>query len=213
MLFMPPNVFCVACESLFDGSTAWCDMKYVAYVDSLTLRNKLARLFWAVVRFTLFYPLPGPIFKRWRSFVLKIMGAKIGKHCDFSNTCRIWAPWNLEVGQYVAFGPHVECYNVAKVSIGSMVTVSQDAYLCTASHDITSINKPLKTAPILIGDYAWVCAKSIVLPDVQIGVGSVVAAGAVVTKAIEPWTVVAGNPARVVKKRELRHEEADYQCR
>lgn len=183
----------------------------MAYVDSLTLKNKLARLFWALIRIFFFCPFPGPLFRRWRSFVLKIMGAKIGSHCNFSNSCRIWAPWNLNVGQYVAFGPHSECYNVANVTIGSMVTISQDAYICTASHDITSINKPLKTASIMIGDYAWICAKSIVLPGVKMNEGSVAAAGAVVTKDVDSWTVVGGNPAKFIKKRKLRHEEADYQ--
>lgn len=188
-------------------------MKYIAYVDSLSLRNKLARFVWTIIRVVLFYPFPGPLFKGWRSFILRIMGASVGRHCDFSNTCKVWAPWNLQVGQYVAFGPRVECYNVAKVSIGSMVTVSQDAYLCAASHDITSINKPLKTAPIQIGDYAWICARSIVMPDVQIGKGAVIAAGAIVTKDVEPWTVVGGNPAKYIKNRELRDEEGDYKRR
>lgn len=187
-------------------------MKYKAYVDSLTMRNKLARLFWALIRFFFFCPFPGPLFKKWRCLVLKAMGAKIGKNCDFAHTCKIWAPWNLQTGHFVAFGENAECYNVAKITIGSMVTVSQDAYLCTASHDIRSINKPLKTGAITLGDFTWICAKSIILPGVQMGEGSVAAAGAVVTKNVEAWTVVGGNPAKVIKKRELYHEEADYQC-
>ncbi len=183
------------------------------YVDSLSWRNKLGRLGWNIVRFILFYPFPGPLFKRWRCLVLRMMGAKIGPHCDFSNTCKIWAPWNLIAGQYVAFGPRVDCYNVATVSIGSMVTISQDAYICTASHDITSINKPLAINPVSISDYSWVCAKAIVLPGVNLGEGVIVAAGAVVAKSVSPWEVVGGNPAKTIKKRVLCDEEAHYQRR
>lgn len=57
--------------------------------------------------------------------------------------------------------------------------------------------------PIVIGDSAWVAGWSIILPGVTIGEGAVVAAGAVATKDVAPWTVVGGNPARVIKKREL----------
>jgi maltose O-acetyltransferase len=61
----------------------------------------------------------------------------------------------------------------------------------------------LTYAPIEIGANAWVAAWSIVMPGVKVGEGAVVAAGAVVTKDIEDWTVVGGNPARFIKKRGL----------
>lgn len=174
------------------------------YVDSLTLGNKILRLVWNVARAILFAPFPGPIFRRWRNVVLRAFGAKIGEHCVFASSSKIWAPWNLTVGHYVAFGDHVECYNVAKVTIGSMVTVSQDAYLCTASHDISSKIKPLTTKPITISDYAWICAKAIVMPGINVGEGAVVAAGSVVVKDVPTWDVVGGNPAKFIKKRELK---------
>jgi acetyltransferase-like isoleucine patch superfamily enzyme len=62
----------------------------------------------------------------------------------------------------------------------------------------------LTYAPITIGCDAWVASRAIVLPGVSIGDGVVVAAGSVVTKNIEAWTVVGGNPARLIKKREIR---------
>jgi putative colanic acid biosynthesis acetyltransferase WcaF len=62
----------------------------------------------------------------------------------------------------------------------------------------------LITAPITIGAGAWVCADVFVAPGVTIGEGAVAAARSVVVKDVEPWTIVAGNPARVVKKRVLR---------
>jgi putative colanic acid biosynthesis acetyltransferase WcaF len=87
--------------------------------------------------------------------------------------------------------------------MGANITISQDSYLCTASHDISKIKKPLIFKPIFIGDSAWVAARAIVLPGVRVGDGAVIAAGAVVVKDVEPWTVVGGNPAKVIKKREL----------
>lgn len=174
------------------------------YVDSLTLGNKLMRLVWNVARIVLFVPFPGPIFRCWRNLVLKIFGARIGVHCVFSSSSKIWAPWNLSVGHYVAFGDRVDCYNVAPVTIGSMVTISQDAYLCTASHDISSKIKPLTVKPIVISDYAWICAKTIIMPGINIGEGAVVAAGSVVVKNVADWDVVGGNPSKFIKKRELK---------
>ena len=83
-------------------------------------------------------------------------------------------------------------------------TVSQGVKLCTASHDISSKIMELTYEPITIGANAWVAGWSIILPGVTIGEGAVVAAGAVVTKDVEPWTVVGGNPAKLIKKRELK---------
>ena len=175
-----------------------------AYKDRLTMRNKLLRAAWQLFSMVLFRPFAGPLFRYWRSFLLRLWGAKIGKRCAIAAGAKIWAPWNLEIGDYVAVANGAELYDVAKIKIGGHVTISQDAYICTASHDIGERLKPLVFAPISIGDFAWVCAKSIVLQDVTIGEGAVVAAGAVVTKDVEPWTVVGGNPAKFIKKRVLK---------
>ena len=95
----------------------------------------------------------------------------------------------------------VDCYNVAPVIIGEQSTVSQGAYLCTASHDITDPRNHLVTKPIVIEGQAWVGADAFVGMGVTIGEGAVVGARAAVFKDVEPWTVVGGNPARVIKKR------------
>lgn len=175
-----------------------------AYKDSLTMRNKLLRGAWLLFALIFFRPFAGPIFRYWRSFCLRLWGAKVGKRCAIAAGAKIWAPWNLEIGDYVAVANGAELYDVAKIKIGSHITISQDAYICTASHDIGEKLKPLVFGHITIGDFAWVCAKSIVLQDVTIGEGAIVAAGAVVTKEVEPWTVVGGNPAKFIKKRVLK---------
>ena len=75
--------------------------------------------------------------------------------------------------------------------------------MLTGSHSLTSPTFDLITKPITIKDNVWVATGAIVLPGVTIGEGAVVAAGSVVTKDVEPWTVVGGNPAKFIKKRVL----------
>lgn len=175
-----------------------------SYHDSLSFGNKFARLLWRIGCLIFFNPFPGPLFRYWRNFFLRLWGAKIGRKCAIASTVRIWAPWNLELGDYVSLGPNVEVYDVSKIVLGSHVTISQDAYLCTASHDVSLLLKPLIHEPIYIADFSWVCARAIVLPGVNLGHGAVVAAGAVVTQDVKPWTIVGGNPACFIKKREIK---------
>jgi putative colanic acid biosynthesis acetyltransferase WcaF len=87
-----------------------------------------------------------------------------------------------------------------KISIGEGAVISQDAYLCAASHDYADPAFPLIHGTIVIGKKAWVAARAIVLMGTTIGDRSVVGAGSVVTKDVPPDSVCAGNPARVVKK-------------
>lgn len=176
-----------------------------SYKDSLTIGNKLRRLFWNVCCLVLFRPFAGPLFWRWRNTVVRLFGAKIGINCKISNSARIWAPWNLELGKFVCLGPHCEIYSADKIIIGDKVTISQGAYLCAASHDISYINKPLVTRPIRIAKFAWICADAFVGMGVTIGEGAVVGARSAVFKDVDPWTVVGGNPAMFIKKREIKN--------
>ncbi|MEE1081037.1 MAG: putative colanic acid biosynthesis acetyltransferase [Bacteroidales bacterium] len=180
------------------------DIKLEKYKDSITLSNKLGRLLWNVCCLILFRPFAGPLFWRWRNVVLRLFGAKVGAGCKVSNSAKIWAPWNLELGRMVCLGPGCKIYSADKICIDDKVTISQGAYLCSASHDISSLNKPLITAPVKIERFAWICADAFVGMGVTIGEGAVVGARAAVFKDVEPWTVVGGNPARVIKKRVIK---------
>ena len=126
-----------------------------------------------------------------------------GRYGTFNPSVKIWAPWNLKVGCAVAIDDEVNLYSVDKIAIGSKVAISREAFICTASHDITKPNRPLVTAPITICDGVWIGARAIILPGVTIGEGAIIAAGAVVTKDVEPFTVVGGNPAKFIKNREM----------
>ena len=107
------------------------------------------------------------------------------------------------MGDYSCLSEHVDCYSVDQIIIGSQVVVSQGAFLCCASHDISSPTMELICKPIVIESQAWVAARAFVGPGVTVGEGAVVSACAVVTRDVEPWTVVAGNPAQVIKRREI----------
>jgi putative colanic acid biosynthesis acetyltransferase WcaF len=139
----------------------------------------------------------------WRRFLLRCFGAQIGTGARILPSARIWAPWNLAMGEYACLSEFVDCYCVDRIRVGAHATVSQYAFLCTASHDIQDPHMRLIKAPITIGDGAWVCAGAYVGMGITIGEGAVAAARAVVVKDVPPWTVVGGNPARFIKRREL----------
>lgn len=108
------------------------------------------------------------------------------------------------MGRYSCLASKVDCYNVAPVVIGDNTTISQGAVLCTASHDVTDPRNRLITAPIVVEDQVWVATDAFVGMGVTIGQGVVVGARACVFKDVEPWTIVGGNPAKVLKSRELK---------
>lgn len=171
------------------------------FVDIIPIRLKLNRLLWLVVRALLFRPFAGPMLKRWRSNLLRLFGAKIGEGCNISSDCNIWLPSNLIVGNYVCIAPGVDCYNVDKITIANYATVSQRAFLCTASHDISKIERPLITKPIKISEHAWVCSESFIAFGVCIGNGTVIGARSVLHSSTGDWEVWGGNPAAYRKKR------------
>lgn len=176
-------------------------------VDLRTNRNrhthKLKRLMWEILWPLLTAWTPRWALGGWRRLVLCAFGAKVGAGVVIPSSARVWQPWRLTIGDYSWIDGGVKLYSVDDLVIGSHAVISAEAFLCTASHDITSSSFELKTAPIKIGDMAWICSRAIVMPGVTVGEGAVVAAGAVVTKDVAPWTIVGGNPAKEIGKREV----------
>jgi putative colanic acid biosynthesis acetyltransferase WcaF len=111
--------------------------------------------------------------------------------------------------KYSCLANDVDCYSVAPIKLGVHVTVSQYAFLCTATHDYEDPDLRLIARPIEIGDYAWIAARAFVGPGVSIGEGAVVGATASVYHDVPEWTVVGGNPARVIKKRVMAGPNAN----
>lgn len=171
---------------------------------SFTLWNRIARTGWGLLYRILFRYSPRP-FHAWRSLVLRCFGAKIGKNCHIYPKVVIWAPWNLHCEDSVAIADGVTVYNPSPIYLGSHSIISQEAYLCGASHDYNDPSFPLISAPIQIGAYAWVCARATVQMGITIGDGAVLALGAVATANLEPWNVYVGIPARKVKERKVTY--------
>lgn len=171
--------------------------------------GKKIRLLWEVVWRLFGATTPRWALQGWRRNLLRLFGAKIGKAASIHGGARIWMPENLTIGENSWVGDHANLYCVAPIRIGRHAIVSEGSYLCTAEHDIASPKFELRTAAIEVGDNAWIGARAIVLPGRKIGEGAVVAAGSIVTKDVAPWTVVAGNPAREIRKREVVETDVD----
>ena len=165
-------------------------------------RVLVARVLWIFGAFV-FRLVPRPCYAV-RSWLLRMYGAKIGQRVHVYPTVRIQFPWNLTIGDFAAIGDHARIYNLGPIQIGSRATISQFSHLCAGSHDYQSPTMALLKLPITVGEDAWVCADAFVGPGVTIGDGAVVGARAVVVKDVPAWTVVAGNPAKEVKKREIQ---------
>jgi len=117
--------------------------------------------------------------------------------CDYGS--------NIEVGDdcYMNFGCCI--LDCSKVTIGNNVLFGPNVQIYCPGHPLdpvlrNGVNGPEFTLPVKVGNDVWIGGGAILLPGVTVGDGSVVGAGAVVTKDVEPLVVVAGNPAKVVKR-------------
>lgn len=167
---------------------------------SFSLSNRIMRVVWGIVYVLFFRYSPRP-FHEWRSFLLRLFGAKVGKRVHVYPAVKIWAPWNLELHDECGVGGGANLYSQGKIVLGKRSIVSQGAYLCTGSHDYTKKGHPLITAPILVEAFAWVAAEAFVHPGVTIGEGAVIGARSVVVKSMPAWMVCAGNPCKALKPR------------
>jgi putative colanic acid biosynthesis acetyltransferase WcaF len=165
-----------------------------------TFGSKAARALWQIVYATLFRPSPRPL-HFWRAFLLRSFGAKIGPHTRIYPRARIWAPWNLECEDTVAIADDAVVYNAAPIRLGSHSIVSEQAYLCGATHDYMDPAFPMIAAPITIERYAWVCARASVQMGVTVREGAILGLGSIATADLEPWSIYVGAPARRIKAR------------
>lgn len=174
------------------------------YQNKLGRKHQVIRLLWSIVWALLARPLPRSVGNGWKLFLLRLFGAKVSNSAVVYSSAKIYYPANLIMEEYACLASGVDCYNVDIIKLGKGVTVSQGAYLCTASHNIYSKSHELITAPIIIEDQVWIAADAFVAMGVTIGEGAVVGARATVFKDVEPWMVVGGNPAKPIKKRIIK---------
>jgi putative colanic acid biosynthesis acetyltransferase WcaF len=169
-------------------------------LPAFSLQDRLRRALWNLCWALLYRTSPRPC-HAWRSLLLRIFGARLGPACHFYPRSRVWAPWNLACADRVTVADDAELYNPAPFRLGSHCIVSQGAYLCGATHDYNRLEFPLVALPIDVGAYAWICARSMVHPGVQVGTAAVLGLGSIATRNLEPFGVYAGAPAVRVKER------------
>lgn len=142
--------------------------------------------------------LPG---SAWRVGLLRLFGARIGRSCRLKPGLRIKFPWHLWVGDACWLGEGCWIDNLGAVKIGENVCISQDAYLCTGSHNYRSPDFHLMVSPITIGSNVWIAARAVLAPGTHIGDGAVIGLAAVVKGAVPSNAIMSGNPAEVVGQR------------
>ena len=137
----------------------------------------------------------------WRRGLLRIFGASIGHNVHIYPSVRIAVPWNISIGDNSAIGDHAILYSLGSIAVGCNTTVSQYAHLCAGTHDYERRDLPLVKSRISIGDAVWICADAFIGPGVTVSNFAIVGACAVVVKDVARSTIVAGNPAKVVRER------------
>jgi len=154
---------------------------------------------WWIVK-CIFFQNPWPWPSALRVALLRLFGARIGQGVVIRGNVNITFPWRLVIADHVWIGEEVTILSLAPVTIESNICISQRAFLCTGSHDFRVATFDLQTRPITLRAGCWVAAQAFIAPGVEIGSGSMVAAGSVVLENVPPNTVVRGNPATVVKQ-------------
>lgn len=147
--------------------------------------------------------LPQPVRNIIFKIVLKEYECK-GTTIDYKTYIRYPKKVSIGAGSTINRGCRFYASHYCKdvrIRIGRHVAVAPEVSFCAAGHDYTKLNLPDTAGSIIVGDHAWIGARSVILQGVTIGEGAVVAAGSVVT--MPPWTVAAGVPARIIKTREV----------
>ncbi len=110
--------------------------------------------------------------------------------------------FSIGTGSFIGKRAFIQLH--APVTVGGHVAINDGVRILTGTHGVDDPAWRLKVAPVVIGDYAWIATGAIILPGVTLGEGAVVGAGSVVIRDVAPFTIVAGNPAVVIKRRTAR---------
>ena len=155
----------------------------------LDYRNKTYRCIWNIIYVLLFRTSPR-LFFRWRILILKIFGCQ----CDWSvrvyPKAKIWSPRQLTLGRNATISNDVDIYNVSNVQIGDFTTISEKAFLCTASKTFNMKKRELLVGEISIGSECWIASGVSILPGIVIGDKAIILYGVIINEHIAPRTLV-----------------------
>lgn len=113
----------------------------------------------------------------------------------------IRSPQRISIGSYCNVNKHCILDGRGSLTIGNNVDIALDVHIWTEQHDYNNPEFRAITAPVYIRDYVWIASRATILPGVTVGKGAVIACGAVVTKDVPEYSIVAGVPAKVIGKR------------
>ena len=136
--------------------------------------------------------------------MLKLFGAKIGKGVVIKPSVNIKYPWKLSIGDHTWIGENVWIDNLGEVKIGANACISQGAMLLCGNHNYKKVAFDLIVGNIELEDGVWIGAHSVVCPGVKCKSHSLLAVKSVATKNLEAWKIYQGNPAIVVRDREIK---------
>ena len=154
--------------------------------------------------------IPNLFTQTFRNLGMRMLGVKMSKNVKFYSGFSVRSPQNLVIEDGVNIGPKVLLDARQGLTIRQNAVIAYDAIIWTLNHDYNDENFCGKGAPVEIGKYAWVWSRSIILPGVNVGEGAIVASGAIVTKDVAPYTILAGIPAKVIGKREIKQYQYGY---
>lgn len=166
----------------------------------------LKRLTWFYVNAFFFKTslIPISIFK---TYLLRLFGAKIGKNVNIKPCVNIKYPWLLEIGDHSWIGENVWIDNLVKVSIGAHVCISQGAMLLTGNHDYKTSSFNLITEPVFLEDGVWIGAQAVVNPGIRAFSHAILCVGSVANKNLEAYGIYQGNPAIKIRDRKFKEAE------
>jgi acetyltransferase-like isoleucine patch superfamily enzyme len=146
-----------------------------------------------------------------RMSAYRALGVSIGAESTILMSTEMQHCEDLTIGRNTIINPHCLLDGRGGLLIGDNVNISSHVLLLAGTHDVQNGEEFAGFAErIVIEDYVWLCTRAMILAGVTIGRGAVVAAGAVVTKSVEPHTIVAGIPARKIGE---RNSDLHYQLR
>lgn len=140
-----------------------------------------------------------------RKFFFRLAGVKIGKNSFIHMGARFYLPIDITIGDGTIIGDNCFLDGRAPLSIGNHVDIASQVLIYNSEHDINSEDFDPIEQSVKIGDYVFIGPRAVILPGVKIGRGAVVAAGAVVTRDIAPFTVVGGVPAEKIGERKIKN--------
>jgi putative colanic acid biosynthesis acetyltransferase WcaF len=183
-----------------DNALLYMDLSTFKVDPAFRGRSALVTQLWWIAQDWLIRPSPQFMYG-WRRFLWRLFGAQIGKDVLIRPSARATYPWKIKIGDYSWIGDQAELYSLGEIEIGAHSVISQQAYLCAATHDYSKTDFPLVAHKITVEDQVWIAAGAFIAPGITIGRGAIIGSRSVVLENMPAAMICVGNPAKPVKAR------------